>query len=100
VLGYSPLLVGLLLLPATLGRVVGELAAGHLADRWGARGLSLAGLLLFAVSCVALGRMDQQSGITLIGELLILGYLGMALGNSPMIYAGLRTWRDERRIGG
>ena len=96
VLGYSPLQVGFLLLPATLGRVAGELAAGHLADRWGARGLSLAGLLIFAVSCAALGRIDQQSGITLIGALLILGNVGMALSNSPMIYAGLRTLRDER----
>ena len=36
-LEYSPLQVGFLLLPATLGRVAGELAAGHLTDRWGAR---------------------------------------------------------------
>jgi MFS family permease len=95
-LEYSPLQVGFLLLPATLGRVIGELAAGHLADRWGARGLSLAGLLSFAISCAALGRVDQQSSLALIGGLLILGNLGMALSNSPIIYAGLRTMRDER----
>ncbi len=95
-LGYSPLQVGFLLLPATIGRVGGELAAGHLADRFGARGLSLAGLLIFAVSCAALGRIGQQSGSTLIGGLLIVGNLGMALSNSPMIYAGLRTLRHEQ----
>jgi EmrB/QacA subfamily drug resistance transporter len=95
-LAYSPLEVGFLLLPATLGRVAGELAAGHLADRWGARGLSLAGLLTCALSCATLGQVDQQVSVWLIGALLILNHSGMALSNSPMIYAGLRTLRDER----
>ena len=40
--------------------------------------------------------MDQQSSIWLIGALLILGNIGMALSNSPIIYAGLQTLRDER----
>jgi EmrB/QacA subfamily drug resistance transporter len=96
VLDYSPLQVGFLLLPATLGRVAGELAGGHLSDRWGARGLSLAGLLIFAISCAALGQVDQQSGLWQIGALLFLANTGMALSNSPMIHAGLRTLRDER----
>jgi MFS family permease len=95
-LGYSPLQVGFLLLPATLGRVAGELVAGHLSDRWGARGLSLAGVLSFAIACAALGRVDQQSGVSLIGALLIVGNAGMALSNSPIIHAGLRSLRDER----
>ena len=97
-LEYSPLQVGFPLLPATLGRVAGELAAGHLAARWGARGPSLAGLLSFAIACAAVGRADQQSRMRLIGVLLIVGNLGMALSNSPMIYAGLRTLRDERSV--
>jgi EmrB/QacA subfamily drug resistance transporter len=95
-LGYRPLQVGFLLLPATLGRVAGELAGGHLSDRWGARGLSLAGLVVFALSCVGLGQADQQSSLSWIGALLILGNIGMALSNSPIIHAGLRTLRDER----
>jgi EmrB/QacA subfamily drug resistance transporter len=95
-LAYSPLQVGFLLLPATLGRVAGELAAGHLSDRWGARGLSLAGLLVFAISSAALGQVDQRSSVWLIGALLILGNTGMALSNSPIIHAGLQTLRDER----
>jgi EmrB/QacA subfamily drug resistance transporter len=96
VLDYSPLQVGFLLLPAMLGRVVGELAAGHLSDRWGARGLSLAGLLIFAVACAALGQVDQRSSVSLIGALLIFANAGMALSNSPMIHAGLRILRSER----
>jgi EmrB/QacA subfamily drug resistance transporter len=95
-LRYSPLEVGFLLLPATLGRVAGELAAGHLSDRWGARGLSLSGLLIFAIACVALGLIDEQSSIWLIGAWLVLGNTGMALSNSPVIHAGLRTLHDER----
>jgi EmrB/QacA subfamily drug resistance transporter len=96
VLAYSPLQVGLLLLPATVGRVVGELAAGHLSDRWGARGLSLSGLMIFAVSCAALAQVHQGSSVALVGALLVLGNTGMALTNSPIIHAGLRTLHDER----
>jgi EmrB/QacA subfamily drug resistance transporter len=96
VLAYSPLQVGLLLLPATLGRVAGELAAGHLSDHWGARGLSLAGLMTFAMSCAALGQVHQGSSVALVGTLLVLGNTGMALTNSPIIHAGLRTLREER----
>lgn len=95
-LDYSPLQVGFLLLPATLGRVAGELAAGHLSDRWGARGLSLAGLAIFAVSCAAMGQVDQRSGVLLIGVLLIVSNTGMALSNSPILHAGLQTLRDEQ----
>jgi EmrB/QacA subfamily drug resistance transporter len=96
VLDYSPLQVGFLLLPAMLGRVVGELAAGHLSDRWGARGLSLAGLLIFAMACAALGQVDQRSSVSLIGALLIFANTGMALSNSPMVHAGLRILHTER----
>jgi EmrB/QacA subfamily drug resistance transporter len=96
ILHYSPLQVGFLLLPATLGRGVGELAAGHLSDRWGARGLSLAGLFIFAVSCLALGFLDSQASALFITALLMLGNTGMALSNSPIIHAGLRTLRDDR----
>jgi EmrB/QacA subfamily drug resistance transporter len=97
-LGYRPLQVGLLLLPATLGRVAGELSGGYLADRWGARGLSLSGLTIFALSCAALGRLEPQSSVGLIAALLMLGSTGMALSNSPIIYAGLRSL-PEARIG-
>jgi MFS family permease len=96
VLGYSPLQVGFLLLPATLGRVAGEVVAGSLSDRWGARGLGVTGLLSFALSCAALGQVDGQSRLWLIGALVTLGHLGMALGNSPILHAGLQTLRDER----
>jgi EmrB/QacA subfamily drug resistance transporter len=95
-LRYSPLEVGFLLLPATVGRVAGELAAGHLADRWGARGLSLSGLLLFALACAALGRLDQQASLWYIGAVLALGHTALALSNSPIIHAGLQSLRDER----
>jgi EmrB/QacA subfamily drug resistance transporter len=95
-LHYSPLEVGFLLLPATLGRVAGELAAGSLSDRWGARGLSLSGLFLFAMSCAALGRLDQHASVWHIGGVLVLGHTAMALSNSPIIHASLRTLRDER----
>jgi EmrB/QacA subfamily drug resistance transporter len=95
-LGYSPLQVGFLLLPATLGRVAGELAAGHLSDRWGARGMSVTGLAIFALACAGLAQVNQQSSASYIGGLLILGNTGMALSNSPIIHTGLRTLRNER----
>ncbi len=96
VLHYSPLQVGLLLLPAIVGRCAGELAAGHLSDRWGARGLSQAGLMIFATSCVALGQLDRRWSALLVALLLVVGNAGIALSNSPILYAGLRSLRDER----
>jgi len=96
VLHFSPLEVGFLLLPGTLGRVAGELAAGHLSDRWGARGLSLSGLLVFAIACAALSFVNDTSSIWCIGGWLVLGNTGMALSNSPIIHAGLRALHDER----
>lgn len=96
VLHYSPLQVGLLLLPAMIGRVLGELAAGHLSDRWGARGLSMAGLLLFAISCAVLGQLGRQPSAVWVATWLLLGNSGIALSNSPILYAGLRSLHDER----
>jgi hypothetical protein len=54
------------------------------------------GLSIFALSCAALGLLDQQSSVSLMGLLLVLGNTGMALSNSPVIHAGLQTLRDER----
>jgi DHA2 family methylenomycin A resistance protein-like MFS transporter len=96
VLHYTPLQVGFLLLPATLGRLAGELAAGHLSDRWGARGLSLAGLAVFAAFSAALGQLDNQSSALQVALLLIVGNAGMSLSNAPVLHAGLRVLRDER----
>jgi EmrB/QacA subfamily drug resistance transporter len=96
VLHYSPLQVGLLLLPATLARAGGELAAGHLADRWAGWGLALGGLALFAVACGGFALLHEGASRWRIGGLLVLGNLGMALSNSPILHAGLRALRDER----
>jgi hypothetical protein len=40
--------------------------------------------------------VNQQSSVSLLGALLMLGNTGMALNNSPIIYVGLRTLRDEQ----
>jgi MFS family permease len=96
VLAYSPPQPGLLLLPATIGRGLAELITGHLADRWGVRGLSLAGLFVFATACAALSHIERPSGAFWVGALLIFGSIGMALSNSPILYAGLRGLHDER----
>ena len=56
--GYSfestPLWAGIYLLPATFGFLVGAPAAGWLSDRFGARPLTVGGMLLMAVTFVAL----------------------------------------------
>jgi len=91
VFDYSPLQVGWLLLPATLGRVLGEVVAGRLADRWGAWGLCRGGLAMLALASGALGQLEQSPGALALVGLLVLANTGMAFSNAPVLYTGLRA---------
>ncbi|WP_445401343.1 MFS transporter [Streptomyces sp. LE64] len=80
VLGLSPLLAGAWMVPASLGTVVGSLLAPVLVRRWRpatvvAVGLALAGL---GFGVLAVTGPDDLA-------LLVVGYLWVALGLSPMI---------------
>ncbi len=75
---FRPEIVGLLMmiLPVCMGLLA--LAAGVLADRFGARGVSLTGLLVCVGGCLSISGLDQDVG--LLGTALRLIPLGVGMG--------------------
>ncbi|MGX2997009.1 MFS transporter [Streptomyces sp. JNUCC 64] len=80
VLGLSPLLAGVWMVPASLGTVVGSLLAPLLVRRWRPAVVVAAGLALAAVGFAVLATAGTDSL-----AVLVTGYLLVALGLSPMI---------------
>lgn len=69
--GYSPLRAGLAELPAFAGAVVGGLVAGRSARRAGARGALAGGLLLMGLGLGLLGWLRADTGVLLLGGILL-----------------------------
>jgi len=78
VLRLPPERAGLLLatVPVSMGLVAPW--AGTLADRWGSRGISVAGLALLTGACLLAGTLDER--VTTAGYVLRLLPFGVALG--------------------
>lgn len=76
--GYSVRVMGLLMmvLPVCMGLV--SPLAGALSDRFGSRGMTLAGLLVTAGGCLALSTLDTEVGW--LGFVLRLAPLGIGMG--------------------
>lgn len=62
-LGLVPLWVGLVMSAGPLAAALVGVPAGRMVDRWGARGMSLGGLMGMAGSCLALGLAPGVLGI-------------------------------------
>ncbi|MFD7547361.1 MFS transporter [Streptomyces sp. NPDC059578] len=80
VLGLSPLLAGVWMVPASLGTVAGSMLAPVLVRRWRPSVVIAAGLTLAGAGFGVLGAAGPHD-LTV----LVLGYLMVALGLSPMI---------------
>ena len=81
--GYSPIVVGLLLMvqPIAMGSI--SPLSGRLSDRFGSRGISLIGLVLITAGALSLSTL--RAGISPVGfaaRVLLLG-LGMGFFSSP-----------------
>ncbi len=83
VLGYTPKHTGLLLMvvPVSMGLVAPW--AGGLSDRYGSRGISLAGLLILLTGCLALSTLGRDTGILGYMVRVVPIGLGMGLFQSP-----------------
>lgn len=81
--GYRPQTVGLLMMviPVSMG-VVSPLA-GAMADRFGARGVSLFGLIVCVAGCLSVGSLDQGTGLPGIVLRLVPIGVGMGTFQSP-----------------
>ncbi|MEU0691543.1 MFS transporter [Streptomyces uncialis] len=80
VLGLSPLLAGVWMVPASLGTVAGSLLAPVLVRRWRPSTVITGGMVLASAGFVLLALTGVDDLPT-----LIVGYLLVALGLSPMI---------------
>lgn len=66
----------IMVIPLTMGLV--SPVSGWLSDRFGSRGISLAGLLMIVAGCLCIGSLDSQSGV--LGIALSLAPFGFGLG--------------------
>jgi MFS family permease len=82
----------LLCLPLALG--VTAPAAGILAERWGARPLTVGGMLLAAAALVAIGLHPSSAGVLLL-ELVAMG-VGVGAFTSPNNATIMRSVRREQ----
>lgn len=81
--GFSPALIGLLMVPWPLALAVMAPVSGHLSDRYPAGWLCGAGLLLLAGGMVALGCLPDQPGFADIVWRMALCGLGFGLFQTP-----------------
>ncbi|EHB55845.1 major facilitator superfamily MFS_1 [Mycolicibacterium rhodesiae JS60] len=85
--GYSfestPLWAGIYLLPATFGFLAAAPLAGSLADRFGARPFTVAGMLLMAVTFVALLMIPVNFNYWVFAVLVFLNGLGGGIFTAP-----------------
>ena len=85
--GYSfestPLWAGIYLLPVTVGFLVAAPVAGTLADRFGARPLTVGGMLLMAASFIALLMIPVNFDYWVFALLVFLNGLGGGIFTAP-----------------
>jgi EmrB/QacA subfamily drug resistance transporter len=81
--GYDPLHAGIALIPLDATLIVIGPISGTLSDKWGARGLSTAGLAIASVGFFLLSSFTATTGYLEIAFGLILSGLGVGLFRSP-----------------
>lgn len=89
--GYTTIQTGLWMMPGAVSVGLLMPLAGRLADRYRAAVLVTAGTALTAVSLMAFGRLDPDSGaLMIVGPQLVRG-VGLALMVAPMMTAALNS---------
>lgn len=99
--GYSfestPLWAGIYLLPATFGFLVSAPLAGTLSDRLGARPLTVGGMLLMAVTFIALLLIPVNFDYWLFAVLVFLNGVGGGLFTAPNTAAIMSSVPADQR---
>ena len=81
--GYDPLHAGIFLIPLDATLILVGPISGSLSDKWGARGLSSAGLVIASIGFFVLSRFDQTTPYSGIVVGLVLVGFGIGLFRSP-----------------
>jgi len=76
--GYSPTVVGLLMMVVPVSMGIFAPVAGRLADRFGARGISIIGLAFCVAGCLCISSLDRE--VDLLGTVLRLIPIGVGMG--------------------
>ena len=82
-LRYTPALVGLVLLPNAVSRIVMGPVSGRLSDRYGWRPFNVIGLLISAAGLFALASMTVSSSVVVALVGIVLHSVGSGLFQSP-----------------
>ena len=99
--GYSfestPLWAGIYMLPMTIGFLIAGPLAGSLADRFGARPFTVSGMLLMAVTFVALVTIPVNFNYWVFALLVFLNGLGGGIFTAPNTAAIMSSVPAEER---
>lgn len=95
-MGYSELETGLLLLPASAAIAALMPVSGKWSDKHGARAISIAGLILIAVSTMGLGLLNKGSSIAAIVIPMVIRGIGLAFLFSPISAAIINSVPNEK----
>jgi len=93
---YSPKEIGFIMMVTPVCVGIFTLISGNLADRFGTKGLSIAGMLIMATGCLAISTLAPETGV--VGYLMRLAPLGIGLGtfSTPNNSAIMGTAPPER----
>jgi MFS family permease len=101
--GYSfsqtPLWAGIYMIPMTLGLFIGPYAGG-LSDRYGARGITVAGLVISGASFLLLEALPMNFSYVWFALLILLFAAGMGLFFSPNQAAIMNSLPSDQRGAG
>jgi MFS family permease len=85
--GYSysstPLWAGIFLLPLTAGFLVSGPLCGHLSDRYGARGFSTTGMVVYALSFIGLMLLPIDFSYGAFATLIAINGIGIGMFSAP-----------------
>ena len=82
-LGYTPALVGFVLLPNAVSRIIMGPVSGRLSDRYGWRTFNVIGLLLSAAGLFTLSSLSVTSSVVLVLVGILIQSVGSGLFQSP-----------------
>jgi len=83
VLAYAPGMVGVVMLPISLGMAVFSTVSGRLSDRFGVRPFVMLGLAMVITAAVMYSTLTEDSPLYLIMPVLFLGGSGLGLWDAP-----------------
>jgi EmrB/QacA subfamily drug resistance transporter len=95
-LGYGPLQAGLRFLPLTVAAFVAAPVVARLVDRVQPRFTVGGGVLLIAIGQALIGRLDGESGWTIMLPGFILAGFGLGAANAAMSQAALAAVEQSR----